>query len=80
MAVFIFALYVSSSDMTDMKITGDTILVLLEVLMMNLNPIEILMVMNLIDVVSTVSILVIVCVAPAVFTVTRVVSALALNK
>ena len=66
--------------MTDMKITGGMILVLLEVLMMNLNPIEILMVMNSIDAVSTVSILVIVSVAPAVFTVTRAVSALALNK
>jgi len=66
--------------MTDMKITGDTILVLLEVLMMNLNPIEILMVMNLIDAVSTVSILAIVSVALAVFTVTGVVSALALSK
>lgn len=69
-----------ATDMTGMKITGGMILVLLEVLMMNLNPIEILMVMNLIDAVSTVSILVIVSVAPAVFTVTRVVSALALNK
>lgn len=66
--------------MTDTKITGDTILVLLEVLMMNLNPIEILMVMNLIDAVSIVSILVIVSEAPAVFTVTRVVSALGLSK
>lgn len=80
-AMFIFAcVFLCSSDMTDMKITGDMILVLPEVLMMNLNPIEILMVMNLIDAVSTVNILVIVSVAPAVFTVTRVVSALALNK
>lgn len=66
--------------MTVMKITGDMILVLLEVLMMNLNPTEILMVTNLIDAVSTVSIPVTVSVAPAVFTVTRAVSALALNK
>lgn len=66
--------------MTDMMITGDMTLVLLEALMMNLNPIEILTVMSLTDAVCTVSILATVCGAPAVFTVTRVVSALALSK
>lgn len=66
--------------MTDMKITGDTILALLEVLMMNRNLIEILTVMTSIGAVSTVSILGTVSGAPAAFTVTRAVSALALSK
>lgn len=66
--------------MTDTKITGDTILVSLEALMRSPNPTEILTVMSLTGAVSTVSTLGIVCVAPAVFTVTRAVSALALNK
>lgn len=68
------------TDMTDMKITGGMILVLLEVLMMKLNLTEIHMVMNLTDAASTANVLLIVSIAPAVFTVTRAVSALVLNK
>lgn len=66
--------------MTDTKITGDTILVLLEALMMKQSLTEILTVMNLIDAAFTVSILLIVSVAPTVFTVTGAVLALALSK
>lgn len=69
-----------AADMTDTKIIGDTILVLLEALMMKQSLTEILMVMNLTDAAFTVSILLIVCVAPTVFTVTGAVLALALSK
>lgn len=66
--------------MTDTKITGDMILVLLEALMMKQSLTEILMAMNLTDAVFTVSILLTVSVAPTVFTVTGAVLALALSK
>lgn len=66
--------------MTDTKITGDMILVLLEALMMKQSLTEILMAMNLTDAAFTVSILLIVSVAPTVFTVTGAVLVLALSK
>lgn len=68
------------ADMTDTTITGGMTLVSLEALMMTLNPIEIRTVTSLTGAVCTVSILATVCGAPAVFTVTRAVSALALSK
>lgn len=68
------------TDKTDMKITGDMILALLEALMMKLSLTETLMVMNLTDEVFTVNILPIASVVPTVFIAIRAASVLALSK